>query len=149
MCFTMHCVLTYTVEWWFRPVSCGEAGTTANYIATGWHKVWHTFIRHVTTYCCIDRRNDRVVATGRLWTMQFWNENTVNLKNTILLQQPMKRTHAIWRRKISLSWDPFVEIMALKCKSVKRILRLHNLKQLYYSLVHSHITYGTTPSKLN
>jgi hypothetical protein len=50
-----------------------------------------------------------------------------------------------------LEWDQHIKYVSSRLNSgcyainsVKRILPLHNLKQLYYSLVHSHITYGTT-----
>ena len=50
-----------------------------------------------------------------------------------------------------LEWDQHIKYVSSKLNSgcyainsVKRILPLHNLKQLYYSLFLSHITYGTT-----
>lgn len=49
-----------------------------------------------------------------------------------------------------LQWDKHINHIACKISggayainSVKKILSTHNLKQLYYSLFHSHISYGT------
>jgi len=74
---------------------------------------------------------------------------TINLGNQVILRVNCAKFLGIYIDD-ELQWDTHIDNLSCKLSSgayainsTKRILSLHNLKQIYYSLFNSHISYGT------